>query len=50
MLALVFRYSDTIMKLVTTGFGSIVTVSTVSRTLVDEKKEEKSVENFKTLF
>ncbi len=41
MLALVFRYSDNIMKLFTTGFGSIVTVTTVSRTLVDEKKRRK---------
>jgi hypothetical protein len=38
------------MKWVTRGLGSIVTVTTVSRTLVDEKKEEKSGENFTTLF
>ena len=50
MLALVFRYSDTIMKLVITGFGSIVTVTTVSRTLVNEKKEEKVGKTSKRFF
>jgi hypothetical protein len=38
------------IKLVPKGFESIVTVTTASRTFVDEKKVLKNEKNFKTLF